>query len=474
MRRNATTRPERAERRDRPIVGALVLVFATLAVASPSGAAASDPSKTCRADGPAAEALLPTVDPIVQRWLGEHPESNMPGLAIGIVAPVAGQPGASQIALITCGVTEHGSTEPVVATTRFEIGSESKLFTALSFADRILAGAVGIDDTVQEHLPAGVVAPAHTCGSSASTPMSLLDLATHNSGLQDDPSNITWHPHNDPEGHRLYTRTLLFDAFTSGFAEPCDALLFDPGSGYSYSNWGFALLGTILADSYRPGEAIPPYRVMVDDLVIGPLGLTSTEIAPIPAPSDLARPTCAPNADSPCYWDNDNAFAGAGGLISDITDMSSFVRANLGFDPTISLWPAMQLTHQPLGAGPDCGTCMGLAWAITPPGSGTQLSPLPILSKDGSTWGMHSQTYLVPDGCWGITLLSNSNEPTSVGDVGVGGDLVKALGPKAAAGPCAAPTPTTTTSPPTTEGTGADPSTAAPAVAVVVDPRLAG
>jgi D-alanyl-D-alanine-carboxypeptidase/D-alanyl-D-alanine-endopeptidase len=471
MRRNATTRSTRARGRARSILILVVTVLSMSAVARPARAAEPDPARTCRADGPAAEALLPTVDPIVQRWLGEHPESNMPGLAIGIVAPVAGQPGASQTVLITCGVTEHGGTVPVVPTTRFEIGSESKLFTALSFADRILAGAIGLDDTVQEHLPAGIVAPEHTCGSSSSTPMSLRDLATHNSGLQDDPANITWHPQHAPQGHHDYTRTLLFDAFTHGYAEPCDALRFDPGTQYAYSNWGFALLGTILADAYRPGETTPPYGQLVDDLVIQPLGLASTEIEPLTPPTDLAHPTCAPNASSPCHWDNDNAFAGAGGLISDITDMSSFVRANLGFDPTIPLWPAIQLTQSPTGIGSACATCMGLGWEITPPGAAPKLSPLPILSKDGGTWGMHSQTYLVPDGCWGITLLSSSNEATSVGNDGVGGDLVKALGPTAAAGPCAAAAPTTTSS--TTGVSIAEPSPTT-AVAVVAGPRFAG
>lgn len=438
----------------------LALFGATLPIPSVDAQSAPHPSTTCRADGPVATAMLPTVEPIVRRWLGQHPESNTPGFAIGIVGPGPDGPATAETALIACGVLETGSDTPVVSSTQFELGSETKLFTAVALAQRVLNGTASLDSPVQTHAPDGVTVPDKTCAGAESAAMTIRDLATHNAGLQDDPRNITWNSTSAPEGHSDYDRTLLWDSFTSGYTSPCEALLTTPGTAYSYSNWGFALLGTILADSYRPGQAVPPYAAMMSDLVTGPLGMTSTVLQLIPAPATQAVPTCAPGASAPCYWDNVNAFAGAGGAISDVIDMATFVRANLGFERGNPAWPALRLTQQPAGIGPLCQTCQGLAWGITPAGS-SALSPLRVLNKDGGTWGSHSQTYLLPDACWGITVLSNSNEQDAVSEGGVGGDLVKALAPTQTHASCgeAGTSPTTITP------------TASPAV---VSPRFTG
>lgn len=456
-------RPVRLHRALTPIL-ATALAFGAPLVAQPEvGAAGAQPSGTCRADGPVAEAMLPTVEPIVARWLGEHPKSTTPGFAVAVVGPAPDDPAQSQTALITCGVLAEGDDQPVVPATPFELGSETKLFTSTALAAEVLAGRIDLDAPVQDFAPPGVTVPDRTCTSTTGSTMTLRDLATHDSGLRDDPGNITWDAAH-PEGHSAYTRDDLWGAFTANGAQPCEALLTDPGTAYSYSNWGFALLGAILADHAQPGQPVPPYADLVGRLVTGPLGMTDTMLQPIPPPAAQAVPTCTAPVVSPCYWNNVNAFAGAGGAISTITDMATFIRANLGFDTANPAWPAIRLTHQPAGIGQDCGECMGLGWEITPAGRAS-FSPLQVLAKDGGTWGSHSQTYLLPDACWGLTILSTSDSASAVGASGTGGDLVRALAPTTASA-CGADAPPAPAEP--------LPSTSVAPTAVAATPRFTG
>jgi D-alanyl-D-alanine-carboxypeptidase/D-alanyl-D-alanine-endopeptidase len=83
-----------------------------------------------------------------------------------------------------------------------------------------------------------------------------------------------------------------------------------PGTAYSYSNWGFALLGTLMADRYAPSDAgVPNFAKLVGDLVTGPLGMRNTVLEPIPPTPAMAQPTCGAGVATPCYWNNVNAYA---------------------------------------------------------------------------------------------------------------------------------------------------------------------
>ena len=431
-------------RRPARVLAAIVVVGA-MGVAGISGAGAApeppataaDPATTCRGDGPAAVALLPTVEPLVQQYLGDHRDDGwrMPGLAIAIVAPDPA--GGALIIRFSCGVTAEGGSDPVTTATRWEIGSETKLFTAAVFARFLLDGTLARDDRLVDLLPTGPVPDSDFCADDGNA-ITLLDLATHNSGLTDYPHNKTWGD-LDPTGRQHYTQTKLFDSLATYPPDLCAGLVFrPPGTGYRYSDWGFALLGTVLANVYAPTpETDPPaYGPMIADLVTGPLGMTATELEPLVTPADLATPTCQAGMVSPCPFDNVNAFAGAGGLISSIGDMATFVKANLGYDRDTVLWPALALTREPAGLGPNPASPMGLGWLNKPADA---LTALPRLEKDGGTNGMHSQTYIVPEACWGITFLSNSDTPAPVADAGLAGKLLKVLSPKQPSPACADP-----------------------------------
>ena len=73
----------------------------------------------------------------------------------------------------------------ITAETIFEIGSITKVFTALLLADMVERGEVALDDPVRKYLPNGVTVP-----SRSRRDITLADLATHTSGLPRDPTNL--------------------------------------------------------------------------------------------------------------------------------------------------------------------------------------------------------------------------------------------------------------------------------------------
>lgn len=432
----------------------MALVAAALAVGAsgPVGmpAAAGQPSATwCTGANAAGTAVLPTLEPVLAPYLDGR-KGAVPGLAVAVVSPttVGGPP---RIALITCGVTEKNGTDPVTGSTRFEIGSVTKTFTATALALDVLAGHIDLDHDLQTWVPSPYVVPSTPC-SGPSASITINDLATHNSGLRDDPANATWSD-SMPSGRAAYDETDLWSSFATGWAKPCDPLLFTPGTAYSYSDWGFGLLGTVLADKYQPNQPIPPYGPMVADRIAGPLGMTATELEGPPY-TDMARPECRTGVSEPCWFDNFNAFAGAGGLVSSVTDMGTWVSANVGWAPS-SLAPAMAMTHAPHGIGPDCDTCMGLAWEISPESKHRDLVPFDLLVKNGKTNGSTTQVYLAPAACWGTALMGN-DAGIDLSVQGLGGEVIKALGP--------------TDRCPTAPTSSSTSSTSAPAASVVSQP----
>src|SRR5262249_57325843 len=66
----------------------------------------------------------------------------------------------------------------------FELGSISKTFTGLMLAQMVVQGKVRLDEPVRELLPPGTVT------KPPDSEITLLDLATHHSGLPAMPDNM--------------------------------------------------------------------------------------------------------------------------------------------------------------------------------------------------------------------------------------------------------------------------------------------
>ncbi|UFQ19797.1 MULTISPECIES: serine hydrolase domain-containing protein [Streptomyces] len=186
-------------------------------------------------------------------------------------------PGASTVALAVRHGPEHallatGETAwrdgtPADADTRFEIGSLTKTFTGLLLAEMVARGEVAYNDPISRFLPRFA-----TPGLRGS-PITLLHLATHTSGLPRLPPGLlrksvpTWF--SNP--YACFSSDALLDALAR--TRPRAA----PGVRVHYSNYGVGLLGELLVRAaHGPGGA---FATLVAERVLDPLGLTRTSCA---------------------------------------------------------------------------------------------------------------------------------------------------------------------------------------------------
>ena len=154
--------------------------------------------------------------------------------------------------IIAHGLTGASGGRPLSADTLFEIGSITKLFTALLLAGMIIDGVVAIGDPVQDLLPSGITVPSRNGRA-----ITLGDLVSHRAGLPRFPSNFGLDRQTDPA--KPYTPELLYDFLAD------HTLTRTPGDVAVYANTRFGLLGHALA--LRAGQ---PYEDLVRARVLQP------------------------------------------------------------------------------------------------------------------------------------------------------------------------------------------------------------
>ncbi|MBL8748884.1 MAG: serine hydrolase [Planctomycetes bacterium] len=240
------------------------------------------------------------------------------------------------------GVRSAGGQEPS-ATTLFEIGSVSKVFTGVLLASAVVRGEVKLDDAAQTLMPDGVELPKRD-----DAPMLLWHLATHTSGLPRLPDMEGADP-ADPYAHFAADR--LFEAASHA------KLRRAPGTAYEYSNLGVGLLGAMLVR--KAGAA--SFDALLRERITGPLAMADTAVE-----LDAARRErfAAPfDADgSPCRPWRLAALAGAGGIRSTVDDMLRFAVAQFASGDS-ELDRAMGLAREKRHEGKG-GIALGLGWHI--------------------------------------------------------------------------------------------------------------
>ncbi len=205
----------------------------------------------------AAPAPIPT-DAEIRQMLVTRVETQRQ--ASGIVVGIVDATGRRIIAFGTIAMDDK---RPMGGDTVFDVGSITKVFTALLLSDMVQRGEVALDDPVTKVLGAKDL-PFLGRGDRDVT---LLDLATHTSGLPLRPANLV--STNPDDKYAGYTTELLHQFLASFEFDR------DPGSGYEYSNVGYGLLGEAL--SLRSGAS---YRDLLQLRITQPLGMTDTRVDP--------------------------------------------------------------------------------------------------------------------------------------------------------------------------------------------------
>lgn len=208
--------------------------------------------------------------------------------------------------LFGAGRLEPGRDTAPDASTSYQIGSTSKAFTNLLLAEMVAMGTVGYDTTV-----ADLVGEAVDFANPAVGEITLLELATHTSGLPRLPPNLAIQDPADP--YADYGEDELLAALESTRAgQPL-------GGHYAYSNFGAGLLGYLLGRAHGDG-----YRSAMTALVLEPLGLKATGFEP-----DTTPAAAWTGGEGVPAWQFD-ALAGAGALWSTAEDLVRLARIELG------------------------------------------------------------------------------------------------------------------------------------------------
>ena len=205
---------------------------------------------------------IEAVDSLVS---AEFAKDSIGSITVGVIA-------GSQLAWTrSVGFADMKARRMANRNTVYRIGSITKPFTAVMLMQLVAAGRVQLSDPVERYLPEVKQIASKPQGAS---PFTFLQLATMTAGLAREPNDAGpfW---TGPVS--AWEKTLLA-------ALPHTSYTSFPGTEYSYSNIGYAILGAALARA-----ANQPYIEWERSHVFKPLGMERTRFEIDPTiESDLA------------------------------------------------------------------------------------------------------------------------------------------------------------------------------------------
>jgi D-alanyl-D-alanine-carboxypeptidase/D-alanyl-D-alanine-endopeptidase len=316
---------------------------------------------------------------IAQRLDGEHD-------GVSLVVGVTDGAGRRVIAHRAASFPDQPTPD---ADTLFEIGSNTKVFTALLLAEMAARGEVGLDDPVAL---AGVALPERN-----GRQITLRHLAAHMSGLPRDADNYA--PADRAQPFADFSVARLHD-FLGRYR-----LDRDPGAAHAYSNVGAGLLGHAL--SQYAGQ---DFEALVRERLAGPLGLPDTTIALTPEQAGRAAKG-HDHQGRPTPWLDLAAIPGAGALRSTATDLLTFLEAALrpADTPLGAAMQAQLADRRPTGRRDEQ---QALGWLVS------HREGVEVAWHVGRTLGGHAFIGFAPQPGVGVVVLGNMGAVRAGDDLG--------------------------------------------------------
>jgi CubicO group peptidase (beta-lactamase class C family) len=355
-------------------------------------------------------SLIPTFDSMVQRYMQG---ANIPGMVYGIVR----QGRVEHVG--TMGVQDLDVRRPVSAGSHFRIASMSKAFTALAILKLRDDGKLRLDALAEEYVPE---MRGWTYPTSDSPHIRVRDLLSHVGGLVTD----------DPWGDR---QQVLPEADFTRMLQAGVPFTRAPGIAHEYSNFGYAVLGRIIAN-----VSGVPYDQYIEQQIMRPLGMTSTSYDYTAAPAD---------ARALGYrWENGawlrepdmvhGAFGAMGGVQTNATDYAKWIAFLVGAWPPrdgAESGPVKRASVREMAHGLNFpwraqrpGTSTPACTQATTYGMGLRVSQDCVagltLAHGGGYPGYGSFMLLLPEHDVGIFLFANR---TYAGPSGLAWDIAMAL-----------------------------------------------
>jgi CubicO group peptidase (beta-lactamase class C family) len=286
-------------------VGMLFVLSAGVASATPSWIA-PPPSFSNPERREQLAAAFPEIDERVRAFLARE---KVPGAAWGVVID------GKLVYVGVEGLRDVASRAPVQRDTVFRIASMTKSFTAMAILQLRDAGKLSLDDPVEKYLPElrPLVYP-----TTDAPRITLQHLLTMSAGFPED------NPWGDQQ--LAISESRFNELLREGIA-----FSNSPGMAYEYSNYGYAILGRVVAKVSGVG-----YREYVRKQILEPLGMRSTTLEPSEVSSNQLALGYRREDD---IWKlepqlADGAFGPMGGMLTSLEDLSRYVGVFL------DAWPA--------------------------------------------------------------------------------------------------------------------------------------
>lgn len=264
--------------------------------------------------------------------------------------------------------------------TIYEIGSISKTFTGILFANAINEKKAGLNDPVKKFL-----GNDYKNLSYKGKDIELVHLANHTSRIQRIPTDLSAQPDFDPQNpYKNYSETMLLDYLKKTVIDTF------PGVKNEYSNLGMTTLAVIMEKIYGKsyGQLINEKITSVYRLHDTKLNYNENEV------SNLAT-GYSQDGNETRHWEL-GVFSGAGGIRSTTGDLLKFACINLS--DTV---PSLKLAHY--STFNDSKTNVGLAWQITNTRQGNEM-----IWHNGRTGGFSSFCGMIKSKKIAVVILCNT------------------------------------------------------------------
>ncbi|HLT46428.1 MAG TPA: serine hydrolase domain-containing protein [Rubricoccaceae bacterium] len=328
-------------------------------------------------------ARFDTLDRFVE---AEMAARHIPGLALAVV-----QDGAVVYAR-GYGFADLAHHAPATDSTAFLVASVTKTFTAVAVLMLVEEGRVDLDAPIGRYvsdLP------------EAWQPATVRQLLQHTSGI----SSLTAHDRPPcpsvcaPDRVRT-TREALAEV-------ACLPLDFAPGTGWSYSDSGYLLLGLLVE-----GAAGQSYEGFLRERVFGPLGMTSTRM--LDAEAVVQRLARGYAWDGAAFRNAPELGYGVefstGGIVSTVRDLARWAAA-LGSDALLqpATW-AEAWTPVPVG-----DAVYGMGFSLRPLGDRRHVG-----HTGGGSGAATALAHFPDDGLSVIVLTNGAQPPFTIRDLAAG------------------------------------------------------